>query len=429
MKRFLEFLLLLCAPISLFAQGAFIPPQTAFKNINGVVVPIANATVTVCGPNAAGIPCSPALTGTIFKDAALTQALPNPFTSDANGNYQFATAPATLTVTLTSPGYSGYSYQITVPASGVGDVTSVFGRTGAVTAHSGDYLLNQIGNPTSPVALTFGMNVFNLNFNPSGTITGMIPSYNTQIGNQTPATSSANVNSASIGEYGQIWNGTSAVDEWGRQIIYGTGTNPTSTYTFSHDPNGSTGLAAVSVPALIIQGSCSGEYAKADGTGCGTPAAGGGNPVISNCSPDGTGNSFYNVTTILNGIGANYPLAHWEFIHGTSATIFCTVYIPTAQTGATVVLDVMSNDTTPGHTATVFYADSNIVSGSYNSTTFSSAPTQTFTTSSSGFGAAQRMTFNVQSTLSNGTVLIIELNVNSSNPTSNILFANLNFVL
>jgi hypothetical protein len=107
------FLALLFAPTS-FGQGAFAPPQTALKNINGIAMPIARASITVCGPGAMGIPCAPVLNNTIFSDLALTKPLPNPFTSDAYGNYQFAASPSTYTVTVTAPGYQGYSYQVSL---------------------------------------------------------------------------------------------------------------------------------------------------------------------------------------------------------------------------------------------------------------------------------------------------------------------------
>ena len=107
-------------PSLAFGQGIFASPQTALKTVNGQVVPFAGATITVCGANASGLPCSPALTNTIFRDAALTQPLTNPFFADSNGNYQFAAAPTQYTVTVTGSGFSGYSYQLSLNGGGGG---------------------------------------------------------------------------------------------------------------------------------------------------------------------------------------------------------------------------------------------------------------------------------------------------------------------
>ena len=116
MKTKLTFLCFLAGlfAASAFGQGVMAPPQTAFKTVNGVTMPIASATITVCAANATGVPCSPALSGTVFKDSALTQPLSNPFTADASGNYQFAAAPGQYTVTVTATGFSGYSSQISI---------------------------------------------------------------------------------------------------------------------------------------------------------------------------------------------------------------------------------------------------------------------------------------------------------------------------
>lgn len=105
------------------ATGAFVPLQTAFKVVNGQTSPVANATITVCAANTAGIPCSPALVGVIFKDAALTQPLANPFTADSVGNYQFAAAAGTYTVTVTASGFAGTSYQASTGSNGSGSGT------------------------------------------------------------------------------------------------------------------------------------------------------------------------------------------------------------------------------------------------------------------------------------------------------------------
>lgn len=100
-------------PSLAFGQGIAISPQVALKTVNGVSSPLANATITVCGPNVSGIPCSPALSGGIYRDTTLTTPLSNPFTADSNGNYNFVVStPGQYTVTVTGSGFAGYSYQV-----------------------------------------------------------------------------------------------------------------------------------------------------------------------------------------------------------------------------------------------------------------------------------------------------------------------------
>jgi len=124
MTRFRHLLLFAVAFSSFaFGQGAFAPSQTALKAVNGVTSPIANATITICAAAAGGIPCSPALTNTIFQDSALTQSLANPFNSDAFGNYQFAAAAGTYTVTVTAAGFIGNSYQVSIGGAGGGSIS------------------------------------------------------------------------------------------------------------------------------------------------------------------------------------------------------------------------------------------------------------------------------------------------------------------
>src|SRR6266404_5809426 len=53
--------------------------------------PLAGATIRVCAMPAAGQPCTPL--ALIYSDAALTQALANPTTTDGLGNYFFYAAP------------------------------------------------------------------------------------------------------------------------------------------------------------------------------------------------------------------------------------------------------------------------------------------------------------------------------------------------
>lgn len=119
-----------------WGQGAFIPPQQALKVVNGITSPIPNATITVCAANASGIPCTPVLVSAIFKDAGLTQPLPNPFTADANGNYQFAIATGTYTITTTALGFAGTSFQITVASGSGGGGGSPGGANSSVQFNS-----------------------------------------------------------------------------------------------------------------------------------------------------------------------------------------------------------------------------------------------------------------------------------------------------
>lgn len=125
MKRLL--LLFVFSPLA-FGQGFFAAPQLALKTVNGLSMPLANATITVCGPNASGIPCSPALANTIYSNSALTQALSNPFTADSIGNYIFAAVSGQYTVTVTGPGFGGYSYQAQVGPSLISSI-GVFTNT------------------------------------------------------------------------------------------------------------------------------------------------------------------------------------------------------------------------------------------------------------------------------------------------------------
>lgn len=145
MMKYLRFLVCLLFPIAAFAQGVFTNPKQVLGTVNGITRPVANATVTVCAASAAGIPCSPALVGVLFKDAALTQPLSNPFTTDASGNYQFAIAAGNYTVTETGAGFSGYSYQVSATCSPVGGCSFVGPVAATTLSASGSVSLNAGG--------------------------------------------------------------------------------------------------------------------------------------------------------------------------------------------------------------------------------------------------------------------------------------------
>src|SRR5271165_2912261 len=99
-------------------------------------VPLAGATVRVCAQPATGRPCTPL--ANIYSDAALTQALANPTTTDGMGNYFFYAAPATYEIEISGPQITTKQIpDVTLPAS---PASPTF--TGTISAFS----LNLSGN-------------------------------------------------------------------------------------------------------------------------------------------------------------------------------------------------------------------------------------------------------------------------------------------
>ncbi len=138
--RIASCLLLLGFASSSFGQtGAMAPQQVALKTVNGLTQPIPNATITVCAPNTPGLPCSPALTGTIFQDTALTLPLSNPFVADGLGNYQFAATSGNYTVTVTAPGFNGQSYQVSIGGNGGGGAGNPGTPLGSVQGNNNSF--------------------------------------------------------------------------------------------------------------------------------------------------------------------------------------------------------------------------------------------------------------------------------------------------
>src|SRR2546426_5212284 len=87
--------------------GAVAPARAQGSRKDDIVfnsrgVPLAGATVRVCLMPASGQPCTPL--ALIYSDAALTQALANPTTSDGLGNYSFYAAPGKYEIEISGPG-------------------------------------------------------------------------------------------------------------------------------------------------------------------------------------------------------------------------------------------------------------------------------------------------------------------------------------
>jgi len=93
--------------------------------------PVPGATILVCQTGATGTPCSPV--ATIYTDATLTVATPNPFLSDGIGNYHFYAPAGRYTLQITGEGIVGtrtYADVILPPdvsSSGAGNNISAFG--------------------------------------------------------------------------------------------------------------------------------------------------------------------------------------------------------------------------------------------------------------------------------------------------------------
>src|SRR5665213_453219 len=176
----------------LYAQGSFSPPATATKTSNGLLAPGGGATITVCAAGAIGEPCSPVLTGALFLDQALTQPLSNPFTADASGNYQFAAATGTYTVTVTGTNLPGLSYQVVLGSGSGGGGTS--GITGCTAVGGVSYQNGTANTLTCGSGFVYSGGLLDLNSSSTGTPTALYTVRGHGFGLFTPNNNTALVN-------------------------------------------------------------------------------------------------------------------------------------------------------------------------------------------------------------------------------------------
>jgi len=115
--------------------------------------PAAFATVRVCPTTALGTPCSP--TSNLFADQALTQPVPNPYTTDQYGNYSFYLTAGYYIVQISPLSTVTYSYNPvatsdgTVTSVGLALPVSVFSISGSPVNGSGTLtgsFINQSAN-------------------------------------------------------------------------------------------------------------------------------------------------------------------------------------------------------------------------------------------------------------------------------------------
>jgi hypothetical protein len=398
-------------------------------------------------------------------DVGLTQPLTNPFSGDPYGNYAFFAAAGTYHVQISGTGVlvTDIPYIVLGGGSGSG-IQTFFGNTPGAT-------LSVLTDPTKIIDVTGGY----INFTTTGLTwadvtgdgcSGITGTLKCQDGLGDYLTLSDDVFKVQIasglhpnfeftGSAYYLNDGTATtISSAGGALTFadnvtltgcGSGTYVKADGTGCATPSGGTVTSfsapsgnwptwlvptvtnSTSTPSLAVAASAIPNSALANasltvngttctlGSSC-TPSGGGGNPILENCTPDETGNSFYQVTSLTN-----YFNAAWQFVFNTTTYINCTVYIPTAQTGATVVVDVWSSDSTAGHTASITYADGVINTGTMNIGALTSASNQTFTTTSTANNRAT-LTFNVQSTLSNGSILVVKIGTapTGTAPTANI---------
>ena len=101
-RRILRIAVLATVVIAAFGADAF--AQGSRKDdivFNAQGRPMAGASVRVCTASATGQPCSPL--ASIYSDAALTQALPNPISTDGLGNYTFYATPGRYEIEVSGP--------------------------------------------------------------------------------------------------------------------------------------------------------------------------------------------------------------------------------------------------------------------------------------------------------------------------------------
>src|SRR5216684_967004 len=98
-------------------------------------VPLAGASVRICAMPASGQPCAPL--ALIYSDAALTQALANPTTTDGLGNYFFYAAPGKYEIEISGPGITTKQLpNVILPSDPASPTFSSISSTGGINAFS-----------------------------------------------------------------------------------------------------------------------------------------------------------------------------------------------------------------------------------------------------------------------------------------------------
>jgi len=124
-------------------------------------VPLAGATVRVCAMPASGQPCAPL--ALIYSDAALTQALANPATTDGLGNYSFYAAPGKYEIEISGPGITTKQLpNVILPSDPSSPTFSSLSSTGGINAFSLTLTGNLTVNGSTSVVGSLASGTLNL---------------------------------------------------------------------------------------------------------------------------------------------------------------------------------------------------------------------------------------------------------------------------
>jgi hypothetical protein len=339
--------------------------------------PVANATIQVCQAGATGTPCSPL--ATIYTDATLTVAAPDPFETDGLGNYHFYAPAGRYVVQISGPGITGTitNPDVILPSdvssSGAGNDISAFSLT-----LGGN--LSVAGNATVNGTLTAA------NFNPGN----FDPSSLTVTGNETVEGPRPRVDVTAYGAKGDDSTDDTAAIQAAITAACSTPSSrptvffPPGTYLVSQTQSPSTSPIFTTCSLLHLEGSSSGggaQFMSAPETqiqvraGTSPSAA----PVFSFASPqnevtvenlviDG-----YNQAVFVSGGGVRFQnvcLAVGSptgMVHNTAVEIADTLWVwfngGCLQTSSGTVPDAMIVNDTAAATTGLIYFQNGIWSG------------------------------------------------------------------
>ena len=124
-------------------------------------IPLAGATIRICAMPASGQPCTPL--AQIYSDAALTQAMANPTSTDGLGNYSFYAAPGKYEIEISGPGITTKQLpNVILPNDPSSPSFSSVSSSGAISAFSLNLSGNLTVNGNTTVVGNFASGTLNL---------------------------------------------------------------------------------------------------------------------------------------------------------------------------------------------------------------------------------------------------------------------------